>query len=177
MEYIIVNESKIKIILNKRDMSEYSLNGVGNDYDTPKVRRAFKKILERVTNECGFDFSGSKTLIQFYESKNGAELFITKLGALPKETENTLKKSGRVSVLEPCSVIYKLDDGEELKSAVKILKSGYDIYSLEGEYYLIFDEAESYESNMAICEFADEISSVAYTYITEHGTKLKGEDL
>ena len=106
MEYINISENKMKIILTKRDMIEYGLLGIGDNYDTPKIRCSFKRILEKAEIENKKSFLNEKTLIQFYEGKCGGELFVTKLGVISQKTEAELKKSVRVSLIENKTEIY-----------------------------------------------------------------------
>lgn len=78
MELILINDSKLKIMLNEEDMKEYS---IGNDADCvePSTRRAIRSLLEKAKEQIGFNTEGDEIFVQLYTSKRGGcELFVTK---------------------------------------------------------------------------------------------------
>ena len=79
MELIMINSSKLKIMLSADDMTKYSL-GSNIDYAELKTRQAFKSILSEARERTGFDAESEKIYIQLYPSKKGGcEIYITKI--------------------------------------------------------------------------------------------------
>ena len=76
MEFLVVSKSKLKIMMSRDDMKKYGIDGEDIDYDNPKIRRSFWKILDEAKERCGFEASGDKVLIQYYPSKDGGEIFV-----------------------------------------------------------------------------------------------------
>ncbi len=82
MELILINASKLKIMLTDSDMEKYDLKAETVDYDNTATRRAFWSILDDAKTETGFDAASDRLFIQMYPSRDGGcEMFVTKLGA------------------------------------------------------------------------------------------------
>lgn len=80
MEYILINESKLKVTLEGSDLEELELSADELDYADPEAKRLFGDILSYAKEEFGFDTSGHRVLLQLYPSKDGGcEIFITRL--------------------------------------------------------------------------------------------------
>ena len=78
MELILISKSKLKIMLDERDMLEYHISD-GTDCAEPSARKAIRNILDRARAEVGFETEGSEIFIQLYTSKKGGcELFVSK---------------------------------------------------------------------------------------------------
>ena len=81
MELILINSSKLKIMLTGDEMKKYDLDTDRIDYDTTATRKAFWSILDDAKSETGFDAASDKVFIQLYPSKKGGcEMYVTKLG-------------------------------------------------------------------------------------------------
>lgn len=81
MELIIINQSKLKIMLSPPDMQRYELTSEHLDCTDEQTRRAFRRIFEDARTQSGFDTTGERLLVQLYTSKyGGCEIFVTKLG-------------------------------------------------------------------------------------------------
>ena len=86
MEYVIINESKLKVILDSYELQNKNLDAQDLDYADPYAKKLFGDILCYAKDNFGFDTSGHRVLLQLYPSKDGGcELFITKLGKLQKD--------------------------------------------------------------------------------------------
>ena len=86
MELILINSSKLKIMLSGDDMKKYDLDTDMIDYDTTATRRAFWSILDDAKCETGFNAADDRVFIQLYPSKKGGcEMYVTKLGTVSKE--------------------------------------------------------------------------------------------
>ena len=89
MELILINASKLKIMLTGDEMKKYDLDTDTIDYDTTATRKAFWSILDDARSETGFDAASDRVFIQLYPSKKGGcEMYVTKLGdiCLPTRT-------------------------------------------------------------------------------------------
>jgi negative regulator of genetic competence, sporulation and motility len=183
MEFIVVNDSKLKIMMSRADMEEYRIRGDDINYDEPKIRRAFWRILDKAKEKSGFDASGDKVLIQFYPAKDGCEIFVTKLGIISESAERTIAKSTKVAMLETKRQIYKFSSFKSLISAVKAMDGdSYEkmprVFFDESEYfYLIFERrlctsGKSKEFSK-MSEYGTEIPENLSTYITEHSIEIK----
>ena len=84
MEFLLIGESKIKIVLSSAEAKKQGLDTTSADVSGPLARRVLWRILDMAKTEVGFDPKGDKVLIQLYPLANGGcELFVTKLGFCP----------------------------------------------------------------------------------------------
>lgn len=94
MEYVIINESKLKVMLEGSELDDLELAPEDLDYANPEAKQLFGDILGYAKEEFGFDTSGYRVLLQLYPSKDGGcEIFITRLGKMD-ESEPAKAKSG-----------------------------------------------------------------------------------
>ena len=177
MEFLIISENKMKIMLSSDEVVRYGIESDSSDYADPEVRKAFWKILDRARDECGFKVSGNKLILQYYPSKNGAEIFVTKLGKLSVGAERTLSLSDSVAMLSSKNMIYRFDSLETLiRLSREMKKNARDLaadvyYSEDGCYYLFFEErsdAGGLSVYSVISEFAEEMPQSMAIYIKEH---------
>ena len=177
MEFLIISSNKLKIMLDKAEMIKFGLDKEELDYSHPDVRSSFWNILDIAANECGFKCKGEKILIQFYPSKSGAEIFITKLGILSKTAERSLASSDRLGMLCSELKIYKFDELSSIAKAVHINKNtlpekirAYRGY--EGGFYLIFEDRAP-DSHASMSEFANRIPDELEAYIEERSELIE----
>lgn len=98
MEYIVISESKLKVMLDISELEKRSLQADALDYADPDAKRLFCDILCRAKDELGFDTEGYRVLLQLYPSKDGGcELFITKLGKLADSNDPLPQKDKKPS--------------------------------------------------------------------------------
>ncbi|MBO7304950.1 MAG: adaptor protein MecA [Clostridia bacterium] len=183
MDFLVVSDSKLKIMMSREDMKKYEIDGDNIDYDDPKVRRSFWRILDAAREACGFEASGDKVLIQFYPSKEGSEIFVTKLGLISSGAERTIVKSSKVAMLTTKRSIYKFSSFSSLVIAAKIISRGeYEgqpraYFDERGFYYLIADERRGYNERAsdisAISEYGGQIPENLASYISEHSNEIK----
>lgn len=94
MELILINSSKLKIMLSDDDMKKYDLDTNVLDYDATATKRAFWSILDDAKTETGFDAAGDKLFVQLYPSKKGGcEMYVTKMH------ESASSKKGGLQIL------------------------------------------------------------------------------
>ena len=123
-------------------------------------------------------------MIQFYPSKDGgAELFVTKLLEISKNSEKSLCRSKDVTVLESKKKIYRFEECHDIVKAARILKDSKSIVKselfIDGDGFFYLEISERGESKFeCICEFAvllefaDPVSKNMAAYINEHCDKL-----
>lgn len=86
MEIIPINDSKLKIMLDERDMKELNICDEA-DCANNETRHAIRTILDRARLQLGFNTEGAEIFVQLYTSKSGGcELFVTK-SCMPRQRE------------------------------------------------------------------------------------------
>ena len=68
MEYVMINESKLKVMLEESDLEGLELSSEELDYANPEAKQLFGDILGYAKEELGFDTSGYRVLLQLYPS-------------------------------------------------------------------------------------------------------------
>ncbi len=182
MEFLTVSTSKLKIMLTRTDMEKYDIDREDVDYDNPKIRRSFWRIIDKAREACGFEVAGDKLLVQFYPCKDGCEIFVTKLGLISSGIERTISKSSKVAMLAIRKSVYKFEEREHVKSALALLRhDGYEnnpeIYADEkGSYYVIIEERKSLSDNKdcmsVLTEYGTAVPDNLAKYIEEHSEKI-----
>ncbi len=82
MELIIIDESRLKIMLTPTDMRHYDLPSTEMTTAGASTRRAFRHIFDDARAQVGFDTTGERLFVQLYTSRGGGcEIFVTKLGS------------------------------------------------------------------------------------------------
>ena len=177
MEFLIISENKMKIMLSSEEVVQYGIEAEKSDYRDPAVRKAFWKILDRARDECGFKVTGDKLLIQYYPSKSGSEIFVTKLGKLSLGVERSISGADSIAMLSSRNMIYRFENFEDLSRLAREINrlasdAAADVYfSEDGCYYLFFEERSDFRSLSPfsiVSEFADEIPQTMEIYIKEH---------
>jgi negative regulator of genetic competence, sporulation and motility len=83
MEYILINESKLKITLGGEELEARALESEKLDYADPDAKQLFCDILEQARQRLGFDTTGYRVLLQLYPIRDGGcELYVTRLSKL-----------------------------------------------------------------------------------------------
>ncbi len=139
MEYILINDSKLKVMLERCDLEEWNISAEQLDYANPDSKRVFNDILHYAKLRFGFDTSGQKVLLQLFPSKDGScEVFISCIGKSEKlGTDEDLKASNK-EILRA----YSFESAEHLLLVCKILKDFGGIndssawFDEEGNWYL-----------------------------------------
>ncbi len=187
MEFLLIGDSKIKIVLSKEEAERYRLDTASPDISGPSARRIFWRILEQAKLQVGFDPAGDKVLIQLYPLKNGGcELFVTKLGILSESSARLVSKSDRIAMLSKKRSIYAFDSLEDIIGAARAIKArsgdvspNSDVYTENDKYYLAIEEygkgGEPVEFP-CILEFGTGITAELSTYISEHADRLTDGD-
>lgn len=186
LEFLLIGESKIKIVLNSDEAAKYKLGDGSGEIGSAGVRRAFWQVLDLAKAEVGFDPAGDKVLIQLYPIKSGGcELFVTKLGILPESSARLVSKSNRISMLQKKVSLYAFDSLDDLSAAARaVMAISGDVspvsrvYCENGRYYLALEEygkgGEQVEFP-CILEFATPLTAELSAYISEHALCLAEE--
>ena len=184
MEFLLIGESKIKIVLTRTEADEMNL--VSQNISDADNRRAFWKIIGVAKERVGFDPAGDKLLIQLYPMKEGVELFVTKLGILPDSSARLVARSDKISLLSKKRSLYAFDSLDNLVAASRSIRSvsgdiqiESDVYTANEKYYLSIEEygkgGEVVEFP-CILEFATPITAELSAYIVEHSECLATGD-
>ena len=140
MEFLVVNRSKLKIILEKSEVERYRLSDFSSG-ESKELRRRIREILSVAKERVGFESSGERLLVSYYPTRlSGAELFVTVVGGAE----------------ERCSY-YIFSSLDELTRACYAAESETDgsLYLLpDGEYCLAVISGDGGESILS--EFANE---------------------
>ena len=187
MEFLLIGESKIKIVLDEAETNKYRLNSSLPDISGPGARRSFWKILDMARSQVGFDPAGDKILIQLYPlSSGGCEIFVTKLGILSEASARMVARSDRVAMLSKKKSVYLFDNQEDIISAAKAVRAltdgvlpVSDIYTDGEKYYLLIEEYGKGGEPMefpCILEFGTGLTADISTYISEHTKRLTNGD-
>lgn len=194
MELIIINKSKLKIMLSADDMKKYGIDHANIADDPIKVHTAFKNILSDIELETGFNKAEDKIFIQLYPSKEGGcEMFVSKMmlsdnreerAVMPAYKEQSvvqLKSSKRATNSKKDTFTYCFEKIKWLICACRELnKRGFSGESLayrdkEGRYYLFISpfsrDGEKSDVQLAfLSEFGDaENTDCTTLYINENG--------
>ena len=177
MEFLTINENKLKIMLSSDEVKKYGIENEKTDYRNGETRKAFWKILDRANEECGFKVRGDKLLIQYYPSKSGAEIFVTRLGKISLGIERNIAGEDSITMLSSKNMIYRFENIEVIERLRREISRNSintvaDLYHCEdGCYYLFFEErsdAGMLSPFSVISEFGDEIPQNMESYIKEH---------
>ena len=187
MEFLLIGESKIKIVLGSEEAKNQGLDTTSADVSGPVARRVFWRILDMAKSEVGFDPKGDKVLIQLYPlASGGCELFVTKLGILSESSARLVSKSDRIAMLSKSRSLYSFDDLDHIIGASRAVKSitgelspKSDVYVDGDKYYLSIEEygkgGEPVEFP-CILEFGMGLTAELSSYIYEHADRLTDGD-
>ena len=186
MDFLVIGEAKLKIVLTEEEVRRYGLEQSGESCGR-SARRSIWRILDEAKSRVGFDPDGDKILIQFYPQKGaGCEVFVTKLGILPDSSARLVSKSDRVSLLSRRRSFFRFENISSLLRAVKAVaavggRDGVisDVYHGDGKFFLSVDEygkgGEPAEFPQ-IAEFGERLTAECGVYISEHCKRLTDGD-
>jgi negative regulator of genetic competence, sporulation and motility len=153
----------LRIDLTANELQNFQLTYQLLDYNTPKTRQFFHRLLENAGNITDFPKGNGKLLIEVFPApKQGCTVYFTRL----------LKKQKRYKRKPPA--IYIFPDSESLLTAVEHLqntpKVKSELYRIEQKYYLILQE----QSPGILTEYGERLtfSRPTLSHIREHGNLL-----
>lgn len=182
MEFLLIGDSKLKILMNDDDMKLFKLEG-RTDTSSAGFRRDFWQVLNLAKTEVGFDPEGDKVLIQFYPLKTGGcEIFVTKLGILSKESAKMVTRSDMVTMISKSRRAYVFNSREDFLKFVSNIKTKKASLPLDGDvyksgsarYYLLIEEFSRDGSTEMplLLEYAKPLNSDLEFFVSEHLERL-----
>ena len=174
MDYIMINESKLKIMLEAKDLENWDIQIDELDYSNPYAKIIFEEILSYAKENFGFDAAGRKVLLQLYPSRDGGcELFITRLGESSEcKKENTISNQTAYSfekishLLSVCKLLHI--DGFSKNSSAWFDNSGKWFLVLSGDDSAAEDSSEK-DKFIFISEYGEKESPQFLSlYLHEH---------
>ena len=90
MEYIMITDTKLKVICCEEDLAPYGISADSIEYGDPTSRRFLEEILEYAKSELDFETKRHRVLIQLFPSNDGGcEIFINKLGLISQSAQES----------------------------------------------------------------------------------------
>ena len=90
MEYIVINDSKLKIICEEKDLEPYGISAHALEYGDAVSRKFLEHLLDEARERLGFETVLHRVLIQLFpDNRGGCEIFVNKLGLLKKSAEDS----------------------------------------------------------------------------------------
>lgn len=194
MELIVINESKLKIMMSREDMDLYGLDENEFHCSVINARAMLEKILHSSPVCTGFENipPEDRILIQLYPIKSGGcELYVTKLTLDEKEVDAFMSQENEAKYLLPKPITkapfltYRFEDLEHAISAAReisrCLYNGQSSFykSFEGKYVL---SVNSQRKNLLcaldfLSEFGEQINAEnTYMQLLERGTCIFKEN-
>jgi len=183
MEYKLVSENKLKIILTNEDMAMLDITPEEMDYDNTGTKRIFWDILDKAKHQIGFDAGSEKLFVQVYPGKDGGCLmYVTKDGQKgnPYVYEKKYKPKIFTGVKKK-RLLYMFENSETLFEVCEQLSLiGYngksDLYADNNKYYLYIDDNREQALEL-ISEYGTLINNPYFSfYLEEHTKKLIASD-
>lgn len=145
MEYLQINQNKLKITLTKAECESYGIKEEGGDFNSVSVRDTLREILAIAGAEEEFRREGEKLLVQLFPlSDGGAELFVTRLSSVGERERRAVTSSPNLTTYKASRQKFIFENKENLERAVRALRGApnADLYrTYDGDYLLdILDE-------------------------------------
>ena len=185
MEYKLVNENKLKIILTNEDMALLDITPEEMDYDNTGTKRIFWEILDKAKHQIGFDAGSEKLFVQVYPDKNGGcMMYVTK--DIQKEssyaTYEKKYKSKLYTGVKKKRILYMFENSENLFEACRQLNlTGYsgksDLFADDGGKYYLYIEDNREKALELISEYGILINNPYFGFcLDEHTKKIISSD-
>lgn len=184
MEFLLIADSKIKLVLTKKEIENQGIADFINGAGGREQRRRFWQLLRRAKDKVGFNFSDDKLLIQFYPtSDGGCEIFVTKLGILSPSSARLVAHSERVTLISKTEKLYLFRTLDDLIRACRSIADSVDkqkdkssvYHSPEYGFFLLIEEygrGDDTAEFPQLEEFGIGITASVLPYVTEHCTPI-----
>ena len=194
MELIVINENKLKIMMNKSDMSTYGLDENEFHCSLTNTRSILERILHNSPIRTGFENISfdDRILMQLYPDKNGGcELYVTKISldekedafAMPRENEERYllpKATPKKQSIKQSLISYRFEGLEHvIKAAKELLIRNFSgecalYHNDDGKYYLFVNSKSQDYDEKANIDFLSEFGELtnaenSYLLLLEHG--------
>ena len=176
MEFLSVGGIKLKVILNAEECERYGIDRLDGENLGETERASIKSILAAAGDEVDFFASGERLLIQLYPlGDRGAELFVTKLSAIPERERRTVTESG-ILTYQGRRAVFRIADKSALLGISRLLGDrAVDLYHAnDGDYYLALDECVLGDISDCepLSEFGERIHKLPLGIDTEWGRQI-----
>jgi len=191
MEYKLVNENKLKIILTNEDMALLDITFEEMDYNEDMTtKRILWEILDNAKHQIGFDISSEKVFVKAYPDKDGGcFMYVTKETQNQKSGGNSYHpytyekkyKSKLYTGIKKKRVLYMFDNSEILfEACFQLNLAGYtgksDLYAGNNKYFLYIDDNRE-QSLELLSEYGTLINNPFFSfYLDEHTKKIISSD-
>ncbi len=165
-----INEKKLLIVLEEKDMNELGLTYESISWSNHKSRDIMAKLLTLAKIETGFSIENYKLSIETLPQFNGCIIIFTLINS---NSEDKIAKNNKTHLNKNKSntIIYKFDNLDDILKVCKHLYNLYesktyksDIYTYQGQYYLVIRPYE-------------EIKKPIYIMLSEYGEILKQNEI
>ncbi len=181
MEFILINDMKLKIMLSRSDLEEFDVRANELDYSNTETKRMFWDIIGRAKKSVGFCCDGMRVLVQLYASRDGGcEMFVSKLGDAYRDY---LPLEGGESSSLHCQPLYKRDRQyttkgvfrfDRLEWLITVCRRLFDIgYSGESSAYIGDDR--SFYLFLDGLDATGYVPLDEYSFISEYGSAVNME--
>ena len=168
--------------MTREELKKYKLDKIGGDEDLAPYRRELFRIIDLANERTGFSPGEEKLLLQFYPTRRGGEIFVTKLCILSEAQKNIISRSDNLTTVMHSSRAYFFDTLKDSIAFAKSISSKCDLPS-ESTLYItelgnVVLEIEEYTANEKnadhpeITEFSDPITAEFFAYLREHSMPL-----
>lgn len=145
MEYLQINQNKLKITLTKEECERYGIKEEGGDFNSLSVRGALADLLAASGAAPEFRREGEKLLVQFFPCvRGGAELFVTRLSSVGERERRAISSSSNISTYKRSRSLFLFDSIDSLSRAAHAMMGSpiSDLYRTFGGDYLldVYDE-------------------------------------
>lgn len=179
MEFKIVNENKLKIILTNEDMASMDITYEEMEDKDTNTKRVLWEIFDKAKRVTGFDAAADNTYVQMYDRKSdGCLIFVTKLNQ-----QNTYEKRYKklYTGIKKRRLLYMFDNSETLSEVCKqLMFIGYngksDIFANNEKYFLYIEDNREQALDL-ISEYGCLINNPFFSfYLDEHAKKILSSD-
>ena len=188
MELIIINRSKLKIILSKQDLQDF---GIKNNFECVAENGAgFRKIMEWVNTKTDKIYSQRKTVVTVFPSKDGGcELFVNLVTDSEKEKseQSSLNNTYRISQNPPqklqdstlCIVVFD-NSFENILSLCKALRErsypfNSSLYVAENNNYILVLYYHGNKQSVVFKKAFYNYKQIVSEYAQSYSTTLQAE--
>ncbi len=127
MEFILISDSKIKVMLTEEDLREFEIEADELDYANTDTKRMFWDILSRAKHITGFDTDGQRVLVQLYPSRRGGcEMFVTKIGSSLCSADESCHIQGKPNPIISEKITVKSKGGAPQRAKKRLTAFSFD---------------------------------------------------
>ena len=186
MEFLKIGKNKLKIILTAEELKRYKLDKIGADDDLAPHRRALFRVIDIAGQRTGFSPGSEKLLLQFYPTRCGGEIFVTKLAILTDAQRSIISRAENLTTLMRSRRAYFFDSLSDAialaRSIVTRCEPTTDSALYITEFGSVVLELEEYTAggknanHPEITEFSDPLTADFFVYLREHSIPLYEEN-